>query len=176
VAALRVLLCALAAGSAVAYNVEDYEESAGGSAAFLLNPRDGIYGISVGSGTWLRNTPVFGDYFLDLFSNSIEDSWYTGAGMTLRLMPHWRLAPFVGAGGSYNYSLSNHGSNDVISAPQSALPKRGESYWGGHVETGFRFWTGGIFRLFELNARYTWSALQGERDYWQIGIATGTGY
>jgi len=154
------------------FNREDYEESAGGSFSFFFNTEDDIYGISVGDGTWLKNTPVFGDYSLSLFSNGAEDSWYSGAGMTIRIMPHWTFAPFVGAGGSYNYSFKRREEN-LIFYEENTIDDRGDSYWGSHAEAGLRVWTKSKARLLEISTRYTWNSLDGERDYWQIGISTG---
>ena len=156
---------------------EDYEEEAGGSFAFLLNTEDSIYGITFVTGTWLKGAPVLGDYFLGLFRNDIEDALYSNVGLTIRLMPRWTFAPFIGGGGSYNYSLSNRDREDDPLAPEDPdeLPDRGDSYWGGHAEGGFRLWTGGKWQLFELMYRQTWSSLDGERDYWLVGISTGTG-
>jgi hypothetical protein len=177
-------LCALLsllllACGAQAFEAEDYEEEAGSSFAFLGNPADEIYGMSLGFGTWLKGTPVFGDYFVRLLKNGIEDSVYSGLGMTFRLMPHWRLAPFVGAGGGYDASLSNRAKEDEFQTQPrdpEELPERGESYWGGHVESGVRLWTGNRIRLLELMGRYTWSSLSSDgHDYWLVGISTAAG-
>jgi hypothetical protein len=160
------------------YNREDYEEPAGASFAFLLNPSEDIWGIAIGSGTWLVNTPVFGDYFIRLFYNGLEETTYSGIGMTLRLMPHWRVAPFAGAGGSYNYALnraeadSENGSLVVHGEDYSGA---GTSYWGGHAEAGMRIWFNSRLQLLEVMGRYTWSSNDGDRDYWLIGISTGVG-
>lgn len=152
---------------------EQYEEPAGSSFAVILNPSDNVYGAHFGRGLWLKNTPVFGDYFVALFSNGKEDAFYGGMGLTLRLMPHWRVAPFVGAGGSYNWS-----SKDQSAAQQPAdqPPDRGASYAAGHVETGVRFWMTNRARLLEIMGRYTWTALDGDRDYWLVGLGTGTNW
>ncbi|MFC1498149.1 hypothetical protein ACFLS1_06735 [Verrucomicrobiota bacterium] len=150
---------------------EDREESAGGSFTFLLNPEDDIYGMSWNSGSWLKNTPVFGDYSMRLLSNKIEDSFYSGLGLTIRLMPHQRFAPFIGVGGSYNYSASSESSDD----DDDELEDRGASYWGGHVEAGFRVWLRNRMRLFEIMGRYTWSSLGDDHEYWLVGIGTGLG-
>ena len=155
------------------YNREDYEEPAGASFSLILNTEDEIYGIGMGDGTWLRNTPVFGDYQLSFFSHGAEDSWYSAVAMTLRIMPHWKLAPFVGGGGSYNYSFKRREEN-VLLYDQNTLDDRGDSYWASHAEAGFRLWTANRMRLLELSARYTWSSLEGDRDYWLIGVSTGT--
>ncbi|MBN2302360.1 MAG: hypothetical protein JXN60_07595 [Lentisphaerae bacterium] len=155
------------------YEREDYEEDAGASFSFLMNYEDDIYAVCVGSGTWLRNTPIFGDYFVRYVANALEDAAYSGVGMTMRIMPHWTLAPFIGAGGSYNYRLS------VFSAVQdefSEQSSKGNSYWGGHVECGFRLWMDNKVRLFELLVRQTWSSNGRDHDYWLVGFATGTGF
>ncbi|GAF97353.1 unnamed protein product [marine sediment metagenome] len=166
---LTIAVCVPFACPAFAFEREDHEEEAGESFAFLLNTEDDIYGISMGSGTWLKGSPVFGDYFLSLFSNRIEDAFYSAVGMTIRLMPHWTVAPFAGGGGSYNFSWASEPSDD------DELPDRGASYWGAHVEAGVRVWSGGKVGLVELMGRYTWSSLSGDRDYWLIGLSTRPG-
>ncbi len=167
------------AGVVHAFDPDPYEESAGASFALHLNPDDQIYGIAVGSGTWITGTPVFGDYFVSLFSNEIENSMYSGVGMTLRIMPHWRVAPFVGGGGSYNYSLSQGSATNstasVATADEDDLPDRGTSYWAGHAEAGVRVWFCNRLQLLELMLRYTSTSHDGDRDYWLIGISTGAG-
>lgn len=171
-----ILLMALLISSAARaeFNREDYEESAGGSFSFLLNPEDDIYGMSFGDGTWLKGAPVFGDYQISLFSHGAEDSWYSAMAMTIRIMPRWRFAPFVGGGGSYNYSFKRQEEN-VLLYEENTVDDRGDSYWGGHAEAGFRIWLNNRVRLLELSARYTWTDLDGERDYWLAGITTGAG-
>lgn len=160
------------------YDREDYEEPAGASFAFLLNPSDDIWGINLGSGTWLVGTPIFGDYFARLFYNGLEQSTYSGIGMTLRIMPHWRVAPFVGAGVSYNYAFKRaeaSSRNSTLIVESEDTPGPGGSYWGGHAEAGMRFWFDSRLRLLEIMGRYTWSSSEGETDYWLIGISTGVG-
>ena len=160
------------------YDREDYEEAAGASFAFLLNPSDDIWGISLGSGTWLVDTPVFGDYFVRLFYSGMEETTYSGIGMTLRIMPHWQVAPYVGAGGSYNYAFnradadSSESSFTVNGEDRTGL---GRSYWGGHAEAGVRIWFDSRLKLLEAMGRYTWSSNEGDRDYWLVGISTGVG-
>jgi hypothetical protein len=155
--------------SAFALEAEDYEEPAGANVDFLLNPTDDLYGLSVGGGMWLRETPVYADYFVSLFDDGYEDAWYSAVGMTLRLMPHWRLAPFAGAGGSYDYGLGNNSAEDRTD-PASA---RAENYWGGHVEAGVRAWLPWRYRMLELGGRYTWTSLPDERAYWTAFIGMG---
>ncbi len=163
----------LAALPGAAFERERYEEPGDHSVAVLLNPEDSIYGLSLGQGTWLTGTPVFGDYFMRIFSNGIEDAWYSGLGMTLRIMPRWRMAPFAGVGGSYNYSLSQ---------PQPTVGERewedqGRSYWGGHAEVGIRITLDHPIGLLELFGRHTWTSFsESDRDYWLLGLSTGTGY
>ncbi len=161
----------------------DYEEPAGASFAFLLNPADDIYGISVGSGVWLRGTPVFGDYFIRLYHSGIEDTVYSGIGMTFRLMPHWRLAPFIGVGGSYDYSLSNPGETNTVGSAGVGVGTmaepidRGDSFWAGHVESGVRLWLANRVGLLEVFGRFTWTSFEeDDRDFWLMGIGTGMGF
>jgi len=151
---------------------EDYEEPAGGSFAVLLNPEDDIYGVAFGNGTWLKNTPVFGDFALSLFSNGIEDAFYSSASMTLRLMPHWRFAPFAGGGGSYNYSLSKPSEDDTT----LDFEDQGDSCWGYHAEAGLRVRMPDGRMLFELMGRYVWTTLEDDRNYWLAGISIGAGF
>lgn len=166
----------LAAGSAGAYDwdnykVENFEEPAGGESLFEVSPADGAYGLGIGDGTWLKGTPVFGDYGLTLFWNNIEDALYAGVGMTLRLMPHWRIAPFVGAGGSYNQTLSS-GTNDEAVVVTSDAEAHSQSYWGGHAEAGLRVRSGA--RFYELLGRHVWSSASAEdADYWSVRLAIG---
>ncbi len=169
-----VLIIALAyATSAKAeYNREDYEETAGSSVSILFNTEDNIYGMSTGEGTWLKGTPIFGNYAISLVSNEAEDAWYSGVGMTLRIMPHWRFTPFVGAGGSYNYSFSRREEN-VLFYEENTESDLGDSYWGGHAEAGFRLWTAEHRKMYEISAQYIWTSL--DREYWLVGISTGIG-
>ena len=152
------------------------EESAGTSFSVFVNGTDRIYGAAFGTGAWITGTPVFGDMFFSGFSNDIEDSSYSGVGMTIRIMPHWGFAPFIGAGGSYNYSLSDKtdSSTNNPADPVDKIEDRGESYAAGHAETGFRIWMSNRVRLFEVLGRYTWSGHGRDRDYWLVGIGTGT--
>ncbi len=160
------------------YDREDYEEPAGASFAFLLNPADDIWGIGIGSGTWLVDTPIFGDYFVRLFYNGLEETTYSGIGMTLRIMPHWRVAPFVGAGGSYNYALNRaeaDSEDGSLTVHGDDYSEAGQSYWGGHAEAGLRIRFDSRLQLLELMGRYTWSSNEGDTDYWLVGISTGVG-
>ena len=95
--------------------------------------------------------------------------------MTIRLMPHWRFAPFAGGGGSYNYSLSQASKTTPALQEPKEFKDQGESYWGGHTEAGFRILAPGGRMLFELMGRYTWTSLAGDRNYWLAGISVGAG-
>jgi hypothetical protein len=174
---MLVMSCVACAATGLAFNASEYEEPGGSSFTWLVNPEDKIYGVSFGSGTWLRRTPVFGEFSFGFFSNGIEDSWYSAAGMSFRLMPHWRYAPFAGGGGSYNYSFSGEddGEEPVI-LDERELYERGKSYWAYHAEAGIRMWFRGRSNMLELMARYTWPSLEGDHEYWFAGIGTGGGF
>jgi len=174
VAAFMFLSCTVFAVDWDTYNREDYEEPAGASFALLANPKDNIYGVTFGDGTWLKNTPVFGDYFLGTTYNGVEEAWYGSIGMTIRLMPHWRVAPFIGAGGSYNYSLSGLSSNTTTTTAKE-YSDQGDSYAGGHAEAGIRVLSENRAMLFEIMGRYTWTSLKEDRNYWLVGISIGIG-
>lgn len=166
IGAAAMLFCV--AVPARALEPEDYEEPAGPSGSFQSNPSDDVYGVAVGTGVWLRKTPVFADYFATAFWNGIEDAWYGGGGLTLRVMPHWRVSPFVGAGGSYSAALSSQSAD-----AEMRWKDQGESYWGGHVEGGLRVWLPWRYRLLEIMGRQTWTSLSEGRDYWMVGIGLG---
>jgi len=161
------------------FNGTAYEEPAGSSCALLGSPDGDVYGLSFGDGTWIRDTPIFGDFGLSLFENRKEDAVFGGVSMTLRIMPHWKLAPFVGAGGSFNYALtSGNASGSSSSIPAETIAEKAasgsaESYWGGHVEGGARLWIDSGIRLIEVFGRYTWSSIGQDSNYWLIGISTG---
>jgi hypothetical protein len=170
-------LCAAAvAPPAAGRDADDLEVPAGESFLLFANPSDEVFGFSGNSAMWIRDTPVLGDYFAQIFWNGIEDAVYAGLGLTIRLMPHWDVAPFAGVGGSYNCSLgANSGEDDAGETPDGELPDRGDSYWGGHVEAGVRFRAANRWSMFEVMVRYTWSSLDGDRDTWIAGIGAGTG-
>lgn len=154
------------------FDGERYEEPAGASFSVLCGPQHEIYGVAFGFGTWLVGTPVFGDYNLSLFSNGIEDAFYSGLGLTVRIMPHWRAAPFAGAGGGYNLVWSGSERDAGINTDEN----RGCSYWAAHAEGGIRFWLSSRVRLLELMVRYVWPDAGRDREYWLLGIGTGTGW
>jgi hypothetical protein len=153
------------------YRVEDFEEPAGSASLIECSPTGrGTYGVGLGSGTWLAGTPVFGDYAVSLFWNDIEDAWYGNVGMTLRLMPHWKVAPFVGGGGAYNRPLGSGGTNDASAASDTGA--QAEAYWAGIAEAGIRVYAGRSF--YEILGRQVWSSAKREdSDYWTIRLAIG---
>jgi hypothetical protein len=127
---------------------ERMEEPAGGQASLIGGDR--VLGVSIGSGTWLKNTWIFGDYEASTFLNGEEDTLYGGLGMTLRLMPRWRVAPFLGIGGAYHQSLSG-GGDDEIEADGTVI-KRGDSHFAALGEAGLRIHQGD--RFFDFALRY----------------------
>ena len=168
-----VIALAIAAPiAAKEFDVTAIEESAGGSGLFLLNPEDGIYGISMNRGTYIKNTPIFGDYFSTIMKNDKEDTTYAGLGMTIRIMPHWKFAPFFGIGASYNYSIGYDVDEPQFNDDGSPAPEdRGATYWGGHGEIGVRFEIPNKRRFIEILGRYNATDLDGDdRDYWYAGI------
>jgi hypothetical protein len=150
------------------YHVEDFEEPAGTHSLFEFNPADELYGAGVGDGTWLKGAPILGDYFLSCFWNGKEEALYAGGGLTLRLMPRWSFAPFVGGGGSYNQVLASNAPHEV----SGIATNQGESYWGGHAESGVRIRAGRHW--YEVLVRYVWSSSHIEDpDYWLLRLAYG---
>jgi len=158
------------------FDREAYEEEAGPSFAIIASPDGEIYGMHFGYGIWLKNTPVFGDYSISLFRNKIEDAAYSGIGLTMRLMPHWKFAPFIGAGGAYNYSLT-YNIPEIPSQSEDEPSDRGDSYWQSHAEAGCRLWLNNRIGLLEIAGRYVWTSFsQKDRDYTVIFVSTGTGF
>jgi hypothetical protein len=161
-------------GGVQAYEREDYEEPAGQSASFQLNPVDQVYALNAEDGTWLANTPVFGQFFISFLWDGLEDNFFTGVGMMFRLMPHWDLAPFVGVGASYNHTLGESSTNSASSA--SADENSGtktDYFWGLHAEGGLRYWFSSRQHFVELFARQTWNTAQNGQSYITGGIGYG---
>ena len=169
----RFILLVLAAGLAsvrgFAYDVEDYEAPGGMSFSVQGSPQDSVYGICFEDATWLVNTPVIGQFFLNTLRHDRIDSTFGGVGMILRIMPHWRFAPYAGGGASYNYLF---GSDEE---DQNKLPEeeRIESTWAGHAEGGVRVSLPGSIHFFEVYARQTWSAVEAVGNYWTLGFGYG---
>ncbi len=132
---IALLVCGL--GEAMGrerFDPADYEEFGGSAFLVFGAPEQDLYGVGFSFGTWLKGFPVLGDYQLRGFYHGRERAYYSGVGMTLRLMPRWAaIAPYLGAGGNYNHSLSDE--NDALDAPETS---RGESYWNAHAEAGIR--------------------------------------
>lgn len=163
---LPLALTECSAGFASGYDVRDYEEPAGLSFGFDFNPADDIYGLHAGNGTRIPETWLVGEYFFSLFSNGIEEGFYGGFGLSLRLMPRRRVAPFIGGGGSYNQILSR--SNDTA----TPLNELAESYFDGMAETGVRF--NGTRYFYEAQVSYHWSSSDKENaDYPLARIGMG---
>jgi hypothetical protein len=175
---IQLLGAQLCYGFADDFDGRAWEEPAGSTFAVLAGPEAGVYGVSFGQGMWLKGTPVFGNFCLSLFKNDNEDSLFSGIGMTIRIMPRWKLAPFIGGGGSFNYSWSSATAADSLSgipaeAVAEASSRSGKSYWGGHVEAGARLRLDSRIRLVEAFGRHTWSSSGPEADYWLVGVSTG---
>lgn len=166
----------LIAVQAAAFDAEYYEIPAGMSFSIQVNPKDDVYGLNVEDATWLTDTPVLGQLFLSLLSNGIEDAWYAGIGMMFRLMPHSELAPFVGAGASYNQLVGDRSEDDDWMDETSESDSKAESYWGGHAEAGLRFWFAGQTEYIELYGRQTWTSENGDHDYWVAGLSYGQNF
>lgn len=165
--------CVLAACAyAYAFEAEDYEEEAGLCLRVQVNPADNVYGLSFEDGTWLVNTPVFGQFFLSTYRHGKADSYYGGIGMIFRIMPHWDVAPYVGAGASYNRPMGGSANTDT---PREDKPMA-EAYWGGHAESGIRIWTAGRAHFFEVFGGYTLNSVNSRLDYWSAGIGYGQGW
>jgi len=161
------------------FDGRDWEEPAGVTCTALVSPEDGVYGVAFGEGVWLKHTPILGDFSISLFKNDNVGALLSGIGMTIRIMPRWKLAPFVGGGGSFNYSFSSSaGSQSGIPAETvvSVASHAGKSYWGGHAEAGIRLWLDSKIQLVEAFCRYTWSSDGPAADYLLVGVATGVGW
>ena len=135
--AWRVALLVCGLGEAMArerFDPADYEEF--GGTAFLVfgAPEQDLYGVGFSIGTWLKGFPILGDYQLCGFYNGEERTYFSGIGMTLRLMPRWAaIAPYVGAGGNYNHAWTDDPD------PQDDADNDGAgSYWNAHAEAGIR--------------------------------------
>lgn len=169
------------AGPAPAFQREDVEEEGGETFALFGNTQDKIYGLSFEKGTWIKNWPIFGDYILSVFKSDKEDTTYGAAGMLIRVMPRTFFAPFVGGGGTYNYSLSSKDNKTTGEETGEATENAGEpadkgdSHWAAIAEAGFRISPLKSVGVFEIFGRYTWPSLEGDREYWVAGFAVSTG-
>lgn len=185
---LAVMLAALLLAERCTYGFDDdfggstSEEPAGTSWAALVGPDAGVYGVSFSEGTRLKGTPIFGDLSISFFQNDSAESFFSSIGITIRVMPRWNLAPFVGAGGSFNYAWSSarvSGASSSIPAQvivQEAVRPESRSYWGGHAEAGARLTIESKVRMIEVFGRYTWSSSGLSGNYWLVGVSTGLGW
>lgn len=164
------------------FDGREYEEPAGPSFTVFAGPDAGVYGLSVDEGVWLKGWPVLGNLSISLFQNDGVHSFFSGIGMTIRLMPRGTIAPFIGAGGSFNYAWTTATGGvspsgiPAESITQEASRGAGESYWGGHAEAGVRFCLESNIRLLEAAGRYTWSSSGADAHYWLFSISTGLGW
>jgi hypothetical protein len=149
------------------FHGEDYEEPSGSYWLIEGDPEGNGYGLGAGSGAWIKGSPVCADYFASFLWNRKEDGLYGVLGITLRIMPHWRIAPFIGGGGTYDAILSRE--LEITYTPAEDEIK-GKTYWGGHAEAGLRIKVAEGFC--ELLGRYTWPTSELEdADYATIRLA-----
>ncbi len=145
-----------------------YEEDGGSGFTVFSGPGDDVHGFGLGHGIWLKNAPVFGDYLIRTYYHGGQRAYYSGVGMTLRLMPRWTLAPHIGGGGNYNYSIARR-----VDDHQTSGHARGDSYWSGHAETGIRLWIPHRLQYFDVAVRQAWN--HGPEDYILFLISFGRG-
>lgn len=150
------------------FDPADYEEEAGSGFTVFSGPDDGIHGFGFNHGTWLKNAPVLGDFLLRAYDHGGERAYYSGIGMTLRLMPRWTFAPYIGGGGNYNYSIARRVEDTGASGRA-----QGDSYWSGHAETGVRVWIPRRMQYLEAAARQVWN--HGPDDYTLLLFTFGRG-
>lgn len=150
-----VFVLALGVWGAAAYDVTDYEEDAGISIVGFRDPAGDVYGGGFESGVWLKGTPVFGELFGHWLANRLQDGNYYSVGSSLRIMPPFVVAPFAGAGGSYNGLTSRRSEPH----PEPAGWREADrSYWQAHAEGGLRVWYGAQRdRFVEATYRYHWT-------------------
>jgi hypothetical protein len=158
-------LAVLLASQGLSYEREDLEEPDGYTSHILFNSEDDIYGLGSGHATWIKNLPIYGNYFIEFFHNGIEEATYGAMGLTIRLMPRWQLAPFVGVGGSYNHSFSGSRTSETLE-----LQDQGDSYYAGYAAGGLRWLINDRRGYLELFGRQVSSSLSGDRDYWVAGL------
>lgn len=166
---LTALIVLISINVASAYDVTDYEEDAGISIAGFYDPAGDVYGGGFESGVWLKGAPIFGELFGHWYANKLQDGNYYSVGMTLRLMPRWMVAPFIGGGGSYN-GLTSDRDRRLSADPEYRRPDR--SYWKGHAEAGLRMWYGQA-QFIEGGYRYHWTATGSEFNYGWVSLEFG---
>lgn len=153
------------------YDVRDYEEDAGISLSLVRDPDGDVYGGGFESGVWLKGYPVFGELFGHWLVNNLQQGYYYSIGMTLRLMPRFRLAPYIGGGGSYNGLTARRERWDM----EEPLPRPADrSYWKSHAEAGIRLWLGAHAATFlEAGYRRHWTETGSDYQYDWISIEYG---
>lgn len=156
-----------------AYNVEDYEEPGGMSFSVQGNGQQGVYGLAFEDGTWLADTPVLGQFFLNAVRHDPLDATFGGVGMIFRIMPHWQVAPYAGGGASYN-NLFHEKSNEARDT--SDTTSKVESHWAWHAEGGLRLWLPGNIHFFEFFGRQTWTTIDNRYNYWTAGFGYGQNF
>ncbi len=169
---LAILACSVCFQAPVAaYDVRDYEEAGGFSIAVVRDTGGDVYGGGFESGVWLRGTPVFGEIFGHWLANRLQDGNYYSVGISLRLMPRWDFAPFVGVGGSYNGLTSDRDRRSPIDPD---FREADRSYWKSHAEAGIRIWFGRQRAAFvEGGYRQHWTETGGDFDYGWASIEYG---
>lgn len=168
---LVAVLMLWAPGHAPAYTVSEYEEAGGLSIAVVREPDGDVYGGGFESGVWLRGTPIFGEIFGHWLANRLQDGNYYSIGITFRLMPRSNVAPFVGAGGSYNGLTSERNSVSVF---DEDFREADRSYWKGHAEAGLRLWFGSRkVHFLEGSYRQHWTDTGTDFDYGWASIEYG---
>ncbi len=150
-----------------AFDPGDYEEWAGLSFEVQRNMDGDVYGFAFQSGVWLVGTPLFGEVSGGWLSNDMRDGNYSSIGFTLRIMPRTDIAPFIGAGGTYQSLLSGRSRGEDINRESSG------SYWGGHVDGGLRVWFGEARHFLQALYRHTWTDSSGDLDYSLVAAAYG---
>ena len=172
-----ILFLALSAGAVSAFDDFDpslYEEEAGLLFNVQVNPGDEVYGIEFSDGTWLVNTPIFGALVLNGFVNEGYDATQGGIGMIFRLMPHSDIAPFVGAGLTWNALFRDDDAEAGDGEAESEDDD--DAFWGGHAEAGVRVWFAGREQFIEVFARQTWNLDIEDSDYWVGGFGFGQNF
>ena len=174
---LALFLGTLSISGLADFDPEIYEEEAGLLFNVQVNPGDEIFGIEISDGTWLVNTPIFGALVVNGFINERDDATHGGLGMIFRLMPHTTVAPFIGAGLTFNV-LSQDEGEDEAGEDGDPLDEDDEddAYWAGHAEAGVRWWFFGREQFVEAFVRQTWNFDMEDRDYWIGGFGFGQNF
>ena len=168
-AMLAAAVLAFAVCRAYGYEAADHEEPGGQSISLAYGPAEDVRAFGFGAGTWLRNTPVLGDYAATFFTTGWSEGFWGGVGMTLRVMPHSVYAPFLGVGGSYNHAFGEQQDKESDDGRSVA-----SEFWAGHVEGGIKFRIPHVAGFFELALRETWTSADG-RDYLLCVLRMGQG-